>query len=226
MDDFSRFRQEIKACGLSIPEDTLTRFIRYADLIRDWNRRMNLVSRQDVDRILSRHVFDSLCLLSTVSIPSRDRVLDLGSGAGFPGIPMALVRPDLHIILVESKRKKVLFLQKALSELSLSNTTVILGRIEEIVATLPTVDVVVSRAVADLATLIGWICPLFSSGRGRLLAIKGPEAEEEICRMMDEGKFSAVESHQITPIYPAAFGKIHGNSVVVEIRFRKTDKTI
>lgn len=221
MDDLSRFRQEVAACGLSLSDDAIARFIRYADLIREWNRRINLISRQDEDRILSRHVFDSLCLLMAAPIPSGERVLDLGSGAGFPGIPMALVRPDLQMILVESKRKKVLFLQKALSELSLENCTVILGRIEERDITQP-VEVVVSRAVADLATLIEWTQPLFSSRYGRLLALKGREAEEEIRHIVDEGNYPLNASHRVMPLYPEAFGKTRGNSVVIEIRFRET----
>jgi 16S rRNA (guanine527-N7)-methyltransferase len=223
MDDLSRFRQEMKECGLSLSDDALARFIRYADLIRAWNRRINLISRMDEDRILSRHVFDSLCLLSAAPIPSGDRVLDLGSGAGFPGIPVALVRPDLQMVLVESKRKKVLFLQKAVSELFLANCTVILGRIEE-TDIAPPVDVVVSRAVADLATLIGWVRPLFRSGRGRLLAIKGPEADKETLHILENSNIR-VDSHAVTPLCPQSAGKTSRESVVVEIQFQTTEKT-
>jgi len=222
MDDRQTFRDALKYCAFPVDEEAVTRCFRYADLIRDWNTRINLVSRCDAPRILSRHVFDSLCLVFAVRIEGGRRVLDLGSGAGFPGIPMALVREDLNLLLVESKRKKAFFLRKAVDELSLVNSAVCGERIETLAGSPPAVDLVVSRAVADLTTLIRWAQPLFQGRPGRLLAVKGPEAEEEIVRVRTS--CPGVASHSVTPLYPRVYGEVRRDSRVIDIRFRSIDQ--
>jgi 16S rRNA (guanine527-N7)-methyltransferase len=218
MDDLSQFRQGMKALSLQIDERMQEKLIQHADLIREWNRRVNLISRQDEDRILSHHVLDSLYLLQAAEIATGACVLDLGSGAGFPGIPMTLVRPDLTMLLVESKRKKVLFLQKAIAMLSLLRCKAILGRIEALSTTVPKVDIVVSRAVADLSTLIDWSRPLFQRHPGRLVTIKGPESEEEILRMKETGRYPEITTLKVRPLYPDGSEKRNRDSRVMEIQ--------
>ncbi len=223
MDDVSQFLQGLKALELPIEESLRDKLIRYAGLIREWNQRVNLVSRQDENRILSRHVLDSLCLLQAIEFKSGECILDLGSGAGFPGIPVALARPDLTMLLLESKRKKVIFLQKAVAELSLLHCKAILGRVEDLSNTLPRVDMIVSRAVAELAVLIDWSRPLFLKHPGRLITIKGPEIEDEIRQMKEKGRHPEIETLVVRPLYLAGSGKDHRESRVIEIQFKAQD---
>ncbi|MEO0082465.1 MAG: 16S rRNA (guanine(527)-N(7))-methyltransferase RsmG [candidate division WOR-3 bacterium] len=130
MPDLSHAELESACAGLgfTLAPAQLALLERYAGLLRGWNRRINLISRRDSDRILSYHVLDSLAVSSAISIGSS--VADIGSGAGLPGIPLAIARPDLKILLVESSHKKCLFLNTAVCDLGLDNAWVIEGRVE------------------------------------------------------------------------------------------------
>lgn len=103
----------------------------YLDLIRDASKKMNLVSKKDLDSLVERHLLDSLNALTGLDIVSGSICADLGSGAGFPGIPIAIARPDITMELIESRRLKSLFLAKAIAALKLENTRIIHGRWEE-----------------------------------------------------------------------------------------------
>ncbi|UCE66209.1 MAG: 16S rRNA (guanine(527)-N(7))-methyltransferase RsmG [Candidatus Zixiibacteriota bacterium] len=101
----------------------------YYDLILEWSRRINLVSKNDLSNLLERHILDSLVPIK--EIPIKGDLVDIGSGAGFPAIPIALVRPELYIVMVESRRKKVLFLNEVVSKLELPGVSVWNGRLED-----------------------------------------------------------------------------------------------
>lgn len=105
--------------------------VRYLELIREASKKMNLVSSKDLELLVERHLFDSLNALVAVEIGPNSNCADLGSGAGFPGIPVAIARPDITIDLVESRRLKSLFLTKTINELKLENCKIIHGRWEE-----------------------------------------------------------------------------------------------
>lgn len=128
--DFRSFAAACARIGLELPENRYRLLCRYADLLLDWNRRVNLVSRQDTGRVLSYHVIDSLAAQSLV--PAGARAGDIGTGAGLPGIPLAIARPDCEFLLVESVRKKTEFLSLVLDELRLANAGVIHDRAEDI----------------------------------------------------------------------------------------------
>jgi 16S rRNA (guanine527-N7)-methyltransferase len=117
----------------------------YHDLIRDWSKRFNIVSRNDLDILLERHILDSLVPIK--EIPPKGLICDIGSGAGFPVIPIALVRPELDIIMIESRRKKVIFLNEAVSKLELPRVTIWEGRFEDF-SPAKKVDIITIRAVA------------------------------------------------------------------------------
>jgi len=147
---------------------------RYAALVRDWNARVNLVSRRDVGRLLSYHVVDSLA--AARFIPPDARCCDVGTGAGLPGIPLAIVRPGVRMVLVESTGKKCRFLASALSGLGLTNAEVVCGRSEEL-ETLGC-DVVLSRLTGPLRTTLKHLAHHARPG-GSVVLYKNPHAAEE-----------------------------------------------
>jgi 16S rRNA (guanine527-N7)-methyltransferase len=117
----------------------------YYDLILEWSEKINLVSRNDLEDLVRRHILDSLTPIN--EIPLRGRLVDVGSGAGFPAVPIALVRPELEIVMIESIRKKVKFLDEVISRLELPNVSIWHGRLEEFETT-EKYDIATIRAVA------------------------------------------------------------------------------
>ena len=161
-------------------QNILERFVMFHDNLLEWNQRTNLISKKDERRVVVRHFLESLGLVRALDIPLRSRVIDLGSGAGFPGIPLTIIRPDLEMILVESRRKKVLFLQETVRVLDLQTVRVELGRIEDLQDSISPVHFVLSRAVADVCTLVRWSYPYIAATSGCLVAFKGSEAQMEM----------------------------------------------
>ena len=151
----------------------------YADLLAGPGVLRGLIGPREPERMWTRHLLNS-AVLSTL-LPVDSRVIDVGTGAGLPGIPLALVRPDLRMILLEPLARRVSFLSEVVDELKLTRCEVVRGRAEESVATIGGADVVVSRAVAPLATLAGWCAPLLRPG-GVMLALKGESAADELAR--------------------------------------------
>lgn len=180
MERIELIEEAIDSAGMSYPPDMIGHFAEYRKLLLDWNQRVNLISRKDEARIVTRHFIDSLGLLTVEAFPSNSRVMDLGSGAGFPGIPLKLIRPDLRISLVESKRKKALFLRQVIEKLELDRIEIVMGRVEELVEGLGPFDFVVSRSVTDLITLVRWSKDYLKPTGGSLIAIKGPDVEKEL----------------------------------------------
>ncbi|WP_189131517.1 16S rRNA (guanine(527)-N(7))-methyltransferase RsmG [Wenjunlia tyrosinilytica] len=165
--------------------------VRYAELLADAGVRRGLIGPREVPRLWERHLLN--CAVLSEVVPADVSVCDVGSGAGLPGIPLALTRPDLRITLLEPLLRRTTFLEEAVRELGLENVTVARGRAEEMVGKLPQVDVVTARAVAPLDRLAGWGLPLLRQ-RGEMLALKGDTAEEELAAARDAlHKLGAVE---------------------------------
>jgi 16S rRNA (guanine527-N7)-methyltransferase len=116
---------------IQISGEQARQMVRYLELIRESSKKMNLVSSKDLGLLVERHLIDSLNALVVIEIDPNSHCADLGSGAGFPGIPIAIARPDITIDLVESRRLKSLFLAKTINELKLENSRIIHGRWEE-----------------------------------------------------------------------------------------------
>ena len=153
----------------------------YVDILVSRGVDWGLIGPREIGRLWERHILNSIALESL--IPEGCRVADVGSGAGLPGIPLAILRPDLEMILIEPMLRRSNFLTEALDELGLDDrVTVVRGRAED--ADLH-VDVVVSRAVAKLATLINWTADLIVDS-GSLLALKGQSADDEVVKAKKE----------------------------------------
>ena len=153
----------------------------YVDILVSRGVDWGLIGPREIGRLWERHILNSIALESL--IPEGCRVADVGSGAGLPGIPLAILRPDLEMTLIEPMLRRSNFLTEALDELGLDDrVSVVRGRAED--ADLH-VDVVVSRAVAKLATLINWTADLIVES-GSLLALKGQSADDEVVKAKKE----------------------------------------
>jgi 16S rRNA (guanine527-N7)-methyltransferase len=147
MADKHEFEQIVSWCGknnIHVETQQTEKMVKYLGLILEASKKMNLVSAKDLDMLLERHLFDSLNALIGIEIKPGSQCADLGSGAGFPGIPIAIVRPDIYIDLIESRRLKSLFLSKVAEELQLSNAKIVHSRWEK---QSDIYDVVFARAV-------------------------------------------------------------------------------
>ena len=153
----------------------------YVDILVSRGVDWGLIGPREIGRLWERHILNSIALESL--IPEGCRVADVGSGAGLPGIPLAILRPDLEMTLIEPMLRRSNFLTEALDELGLDDrVTVVRGRAEDVDLH---VDVVVSRAVAKLATLINWTADLIVES-GSLLALKGQSADDEVVKAKKE----------------------------------------
>ena len=177
----AQLSEGIEVLGLALPRETQTRMLQYLALIRKWNQVHNLTAVREPEAMLVRHLLDSLAILPHVAGP---RIADVGSGAGLPGIPLALARPEWRVTLVETNHKKTAFLQQARIELDLKNVEVMTERVENFHPA-DGFDVVISRAFSDLADfagLAGHLCAP-GNGGGRLVAMKGVYPHEELAQL-------------------------------------------
>ncbi|TVL92384.1 16S rRNA (guanine(527)-N(7))-methyltransferase RsmG [Streptomyces sp. LX-29] len=157
--------------------DCFPEAVRYAELLADVGVTRGLIGPREVPRLWERHLLN--CAVLSEVVPEGVSVCDVGSGAGLPGIPLALTRPDLRITLLEPLLRRTNFLQEIVELLGLDHVTVVRGRAEEVLGKLPPVHVVTARAVAPLDRLAGWGVPLLRP-YGEMLALKGDTAEEEL----------------------------------------------
>jgi 16S rRNA (guanine527-N7)-methyltransferase len=166
--------------------------VRYAELLADVGVRRGLIGPREVPRLWERHMLN--CAVLSDVVPADVSVCDVGSGAGLPGIPLALARPDVRITLLEPLLRRTTFLDEVVTLLGLDNVTVVRGRAEEMIGNLSPVDVVTARAVAPLDRLAGWGLPLLRP-HGEMLALKGDTAEDELkAARAALSKLGAVES--------------------------------
>lgn len=151
--------------------------VRYAELLAEAGVQRGLIGPREVPRLWERHLLN--CAVLSEVVPEGVTVCDVGSGAGLPGIPLALVRDDIKITLLEPLLRRTNFLTEVVELLGLDHVTVVRGRAEEVMGKLPTVHVVTARAVAPLDRLAAWGIPLLRP-YGEMLALKGDTAEEEL----------------------------------------------
>lgn len=167
--------------ALTVFGERLASAERFVELLEAHGVERGLIGPREVERLWDRHLLNSAVVGEV--IPTGARVVDVGSGAGLPGIPLAVARPDLAVTLVEPMARRVAWLEEVVAALELSSVTVVRGRAEEreVVARVAGADVVAARAVAPLGKLCGWCLPLARPG-GTLVALKGASAVEEIDR--------------------------------------------
>ena len=183
----------LRGLGLMISPEQQQQLLQYVALLNKWNKTYNLTAVRDMERMIGVHILDSLAVLPHLGRAST--MLDVGSGGGLPGIPLAIVlaqsRPELHITMLDSLQKKTVFMRQAISELGLKNASVEWVRVENFQPAQP-FDIVISRAFAELADFVAGAGHLLAAG-GRLLAMKGTAANEEISR------FQAINASNAAP---------------------------
>ncbi|MBK6873923.1 MAG: 16S rRNA (guanine(527)-N(7))-methyltransferase RsmG [Kineosporiaceae bacterium] len=167
----------VRAAASQLFGDRLELAVRYADLLGGSAVERGLIGPREVPRLWDRHLLN--CAAVAEVIPEGSRVVDVGSGAGLPGIALAIARPDLRVSLLEPLQRRVNWLSEAVTELGLSSVTVCRGRAEEASDEVRDADVVTARAVAALDRLVVWCLPLARPG-GVLLALKGQAVAEEL----------------------------------------------
>ena len=161
-------------------EEQQTKFYKYMELIIDWNKKINLTAITEPGEVINKHFIDSISILK--QIESKDKVVDIGTGAGFPGVPIKIANPSIEITLVDSLNKRINFLKEIIKELDLKGIEAVHARAEEFgqsKAYREKYDVVTSRAVARLNILVEYMLPIVKVG-GKCICMKGPESEEEI----------------------------------------------
>jgi 16S rRNA (guanine527-N7)-methyltransferase len=188
--------------GIPLTEEMLECFQRYQTSLIEWNKKVNLISVNDEPRVVTRHFLQSIGLLRVFDFPIGCRVLDLGTGGGFPGIPIKIIRSDLELVLVEATQKKVLFLKELIKILDLKNVVALPVRIESIQNSIKPVDIVVSRAVTDLRHLVRWSRPCLKKEGGHLIAIKGKRMDGELADLKTDRRFHRAISWEVIPYNP------------------------
>lgn len=168
-----------EAMGINLPPAALSRLIQHLALIEKWNAVHNLTAVRDRAGMVTHHMLDSLTL--SAFLPQGTALLDAGSGAGFPGLALAIARPDLEITVLDSNQKKSAFLQQTIGTLKIANATSVCARVERWIAPRP-FPVIVSRALAELQEFAALSRHLLAP-QGRLFAMKGVYPHDEIARL-------------------------------------------
>lgn len=181
--DFSQLKKDLNEFGIELTAEMEEQFLLYYNMLIEWNSFMNLTAITDFDEVLKKHFTDSVSLIRAIPDlgEKRFKVIDVGTGAGFPGIPLKIVFPNISVVLLDSLNKRVNFLNEVISKLQLTDITAMHGRAEDFAQNKEyreSFDLCVSRAVANLATLSEYCLP-FVKKNGRFISYKSEKVSEE-----------------------------------------------
>ena len=182
--EFNEFKEKmiinVDKLGINLSEIQLKQFYNYMNLLIEWNKKINLTAITEPDEIILKHFVDSLTI--SKYIPDGTKVVDVGTGAGFPGIPLKIVRQEIDITLLDSLQKRINFLDEVINELNLEKITTVHSRVEDFGKNKEyreKFDIATSRAVANLSTLSEYLLPLVKVG-GKVISMKGSLIQEEL----------------------------------------------
>lgn len=180
--NFELLQRLAAGSNLDVSRETFEQFSIYKDLLKEWNTKLNLTAIQDDDAIFLKHFADSISIFRLPEIQKSRSVIDVGTGAGFPGLPMKILKKDLELTLLDPLNKRLTFLREVADKLGLEDICFIHGRAEDVsreTSQRDHYDLAVSRAVALFPTLLEYCLP-FVSVRGYFVAMKGPGIEAEL----------------------------------------------
>lgn len=180
--DVKEFLSHLKEIGITLSDEQIKQFIIYYEMLVEWNHGINLTAITDFKDVLSKHFLDSVSLIKAVDLDRDIRMIDIGTGAGFPGIPLKIVFPQLKITLLDSLNKRVLFLNEVIDTLNLKEIDTVHGRAEDFAKPgklREQFDICVSRAVANMTTLSEYCLPFVKIG-GFFISYKSEKIVEEI----------------------------------------------
>lgn len=195
------FKQKLNEFDIKINDEQIKSFEKYMNLLLEWNEKINLTAITQPEEIKLKHFVDSLTVLKYIN--DDDKVIDIGTGAGFPGIPLKIMNKNTKITLLDSLNKRINFLNIVIEKLDLSNIQAIHGRAEEIARNKfyrEKYDVVVSRAVANLSTLTEYMLPFVKVG-GKCICMKGANVNEELERAQNAIKELGGEIERVDNFY-------------------------
>jgi 16S rRNA (guanine527-N7)-methyltransferase len=225
MDIINTLLEGAKIYGIELNDTQVEQFIKYKDLLKEWNEKINLTAITEDEGIIKKHFIDSISILSSGIVKGNISVIDVGTGAGFPGIPIKIIMPSVRVVLLDSLNKRVNFLNTVISELGLSGIDTVHGRAEDFAkkeSFRESFDVATARAVANLAVLSEYCIPYVKVG-GHFIAMKGPAAQEELSESKNAigtlgGKFSRIVETKIPE------EELKHNLVIVEKISKTLDK--
>lgn len=177
---FDKMQEKSIDLGVRFCVEQLEQFFVYMNLLIEWNEKMNLTAIVEPEEIILKHFIDSITILK--DLKDGETIVDVGTGAGFPGVPLSIMNPTLKITLVDSLNKRLIFLQEVINKLNLKNVETIHARAEEFGQNKKyreSFDIATSRAVANLSTLSEYLIPLVKLG-GKVVSMKASDAQEEI----------------------------------------------
>ena len=203
----------INEYGLEVNQEQVRKFAAFYGLLIEWNERMNLTAITDEDEFIRKHILDSLSGLEYVK---EGKILDLGSGAGFPGIPLKIYNEEFKITFLDALKKRLNFLDEVATKLSLTDVSSIHGRAEDLAKTdlRESFDTVVSRAVASLPILSEYALPFLKTG-GTFIAWKGSKAEDEAA---ESEKALKVLGGELTEIKKVAIPKLNEERALIIVK--------
>jgi 16S rRNA (guanine527-N7)-methyltransferase len=202
---------ELPAEAVGIFGDKIEQARRYAELLATDGVTRGLIGPRETERLWDRHLLN--CAVVAELLPERGELVDIGSGAGLPGVVLAMLRPALSVILLEPLLRRAVFLEECVAELGLANATVLRARAEDKAAASIKADIATARAVAPLDRLVGWAAPLLRAG-GVLLAIKGQSAAGEIAAAKPVLSRLGVRSAEVLPV---GHGRVGTATTVVRV---------
>jgi len=197
----SQLTSLLSETSLDVSDEQIGLLIQYVELLNKWNKAYNLTSVRDPSEMLIKHIMDSLMVGKHLS---GQRFIDVGTGPGLPGIPLAILYPDYQFTLLDSLGKRITFLKQVVFLLKLQNVELMLSRVEEFTPDIP-FDGVLSRAFSSLNDMVSWCSHLIATEKGRFFALKGQYPTEEIDLLPENIKL--VASHNI--VVPKLDGQRH-----------------
>lgn len=180
--DTTQFEKDLTAMGVSLTEEQINQFLKYYELLVEWNGFMNLTAITDYDEVMKKHFVDSLSLIRTYDVNKKASVIDVGTGAGFPGLALKIAYPNLQVTLLDSLNKRINFLNEVISQLGLTGVKTVHGRAEDFAKPdklRGRFDLCVSRAVANMSTLSEYCLPFVKLG-GEFISYKSEKINEEM----------------------------------------------
>ena len=179
---FQLMKEACEEVGLELKEEQYNKFIDYMKLLQDWNEKINLTAITEDEDIIKKHFIDCIKIFKSDAVRDAKKIIDVGTGAGFPGLPIAIMNPDVKVVLLDSLNKRINFLNTVASKLGLKNVETIHSRAEDgarNVELREKFDVATSRAVANMAVLSEFCMP-YVKLNGYFVALKGPSIDEEL----------------------------------------------